>query len=263
MQSLSRYNKGIRFLLCVIDIFSKYAWVVPLKDKKGVSIVTAFQNTLKQSNRKPNKIWVDKGSEFYNASFKKWLRDNDIVMYSTNNEGKSVVAERFIRTLKSKIHKHMTSISKNVYIDKLDDIVDEYNNTYHTTIKMKPIDVKDTTYVNTDKEINDKDPKFKVGDHIRISKYKNIFAKGYTPNWSEEVFVIKKVKNTVPWTYVINDYNSEEITGTFYQKDLQKTNQEELRVERVIKRKGDEIYVKWKGYGNSFNSWMDKKDLMK
>ena len=105
MQLLSRYNKGIRFLLCVIDIFSKYAWVVPLKDKKGVSIVAAFQSILKDSNRKPNKIWADKDSEFYNASFKKWLQENDIAMYSTNNEGKSVVAERFIRTLKSKIYK--------------------------------------------------------------------------------------------------------------------------------------------------------------
>ena len=152
MQLLSKYNKGIRFLLCVIDIFSKYAWVVPLKDKKGVSIARAFQSILKQSNRKPNKIWVDKGSEFYNASFKKWLQDNDIVMYSTNKEGKTVVAERFIRTLKSKIYKYMTSISKNVYIDKLGDIVDEYNNTYHATIKMKSIDVKDNTYINNDKK---------------------------------------------------------------------------------------------------------------
>ena len=177
MQLLSKYNKGIRFLLCVIDIFSKYAWVVPLKDKKGISNVKAFQSILEQSNRKTNKIWVDKGSEFYNAYFKKWLRNN-IVTYSTHNEGKSVVAERFIRALKSKIYKYMTSISKNVHIDKLDDIVDEYNNTYHTTIKMKPIDVKDNTYINTSKEINNKDPKFKVGDYVRISKYKNIFAKG-------------------------------------------------------------------------------------
>ena len=194
MQLLSKYNKGIRFLLCAIDIFSKYAWVVPLKDKKGISIVKAFQSILKQSNSKPNKIWVDKGSEFYNAYFKKWLRDNDIVMYSTHNEGKSVVAERFIRTLKSKIYKYMTSISKNVYIDKLDDIVDEYNNTYHTTIKMKPIDVKDNTYINTSKEINNKDPKFKVGDHVRISKYKNIFAKGYMPNWMKKYLLLKKLK---------------------------------------------------------------------
>ena len=261
MQLLSRYNKGIRFLLCAIDTFSKYAWVVPLKDKKGISFVKAFQSILKQSNRKPNKIWVDKGSEFH-VYFKKWLQDNDIVMYSTHNEGSSVVAERFIRTLKSKIYKHMTSISKNVYIDQLDDIVDEYNNTYHAAIKMKPIDVKDNTYINTSKKNNYKDPKFKVGDRVRISKYKNIFAKGYMPNWSEEVFVIKKVKNTVPWTYVINDLNGEEIIGTFYEKELQKTNQEEFRIEKLIKRKGNKIYVKWKGYNNSFNSWIDKASLV-
>ena len=124
---------GIRFLLCVIDIFSKYAWVVPLKDKKGVSIVTAFQSILKQSNRKPSKIWVGKGFEFYNASFKRWLQDNDI-MYSTNNEGKSVFAEMFIRMLKNKIYKYMTSISKNVYINKLDNIVDEYNTPFFISI---------------------------------------------------------------------------------------------------------------------------------
>ena len=183
-------------------------------------------------------------------------------MYSTNNEGKSVAAERFIRTLKSKIYKHLTSISKNVYIDKLNYIVDKYNSTYYNTIKMKPTDVKDNTYINTDTEINNKDPKFKVGDHVRISKYKNIFAKGYTPNWSKEVYVIKKVENTVPWTYVINDLNCEEFIGTFYEKELQKTNQDEFRIEKVIKRKGDKISVKWKGYDNSFNSWIDKASLV-
>ena len=132
MQLLSKFNKEFRFLLCFIDIFSKYAWVIPLKDKKGISIVNAFQKILKESNQKPNKIWVDKGSEFYNNSFKKWLDDNGIEMYSTNNEGKSVIAEIFIKTLKNKIYKYMTTISKNVYIDKLDDIVKEYNNKYHT-----------------------------------------------------------------------------------------------------------------------------------
>ena len=183
-------------------------------------------------------------------------------MYSTHNEGKSIAAERFIKTLKRKIYRYMTSISKNVYIDKLDDIVDKYSNTYHITIKMKPIDVKDNTCINTSKEINNKDHKFKVGDHVRISKYKNIFTKGYMPNWSEEVFVIKKVKNTVPWTYVINDLNDEEIIGTFYEKELQKTNQEEFRIEKVIRGRGDKLYVKWKGYDNSFNSWIDKENLV-
>ena len=251
MQLLSKFNKGFSFLLCVIDIFSKYAWVVPLKDKKGISIVNAFQKILKESNRKPNKVWVDKGSEFYNNYFKKWLRDNNIEMYSTHNEGKSVIAERFIRKLKNKIYKYMASISKNVYIDKLDDIVKKYNNTYHASIKMKPVDVKDNTYIYFKKESNDENPKFKVGDHVRISKYENVFAKGYMPNWSEEIFIIKKIKNTVLWTYVINDLNNEEIIGTYYENELQGTSQKEFRIEKVHKKKGDKLYVKWKAFDNN------------
>ena len=198
MQLISKFNEGFRFLLCVIDMFSKYAWVVPLKDKKSISIVNAFQKILGKSERKPHKIWVDKGSEFYNNSFKKWLKDNDNDMHSIHDEGTSVVAERFMRTLKNKIYKYMTAISKNAYIDKLDDIVNEYNNTYHRTIKMKPVDVKENTYIDFEKKVNDKDPKFKVGDHVRVSKYENIFAEGYMPNWSEEVFIITKIKNKVP-----------------------------------------------------------------
>ena len=131
----------------------------------------------------------------------------------------------------------MTAISKNVDIDKLDDIVSGYNNAYHTTIKMKPVDVKDNTYTDFKKEVNDKDPKFKVHDSVRISKYKNIFAKGYTPNWSQEIFINKKVKKTVSWTYVINDLNGEEITGTFYEKELQKTNQQQFRIKKSNKEK--------------------------
>ena len=126
---------------------------------------------------------------------------------------------------------------------------------------MKPIDVKDDSYAKYNEDFNKKDPKFKVGDNVRISKYKNIFAKGYTPNWSEEVFVINKIKNTVPWTYAISDLNGEEITESFYEKELQKTSQEKFRIERVLKRKGGKLYVKWKVYNNRFNSWIDKKDL--
>ena len=214
MQLISEFNKGIRFLLCVIHIFSKYPRVVPLKDKKCVTIVNAFQIILDDSKRKPNKIWVDKGSEFYNRSMESCLQYNNIEMYSTHNKGKSVVGERFIRTLKISVYKYMTLIPKNVYIDKLIDIVNEYKNTYHRTT-MKPVDVKDNTYIRTGKEVNDNDPKFQVGDHVRISKYKNIFAKGYPPNWSDEVFVIKKIKNTVPRKYVINDLTGEEIVELF------------------------------------------------
>ena len=165
-------------------------------------------------------------------------------MYSTYNEGKSVSAERFIRTLKNKIFKHMAAISKNVYFDVLDDIVNKYNNTVHRTIKMKPIEVTDDYYAEYDERPNKKNPKFKVGDKVRISKYQNFFAKGYTPNWSEEVFIINKIKNTVPWTYAISHLNGEEITRSFDEKELQKTNQKEFIIEEILKRKGDKVYVK-------------------
>ena len=183
-------------------------------------------------------------------------------MYPIHNEGKSVVAERFIRKLKNKIYKYMTEISINVYSYQLDDIASEYNNTYHRKIKMKPVDVKDNTYIDFEKKVNNKDQKLKIGGHVRISKYKNIFAKGYMPNWSEEVFISSKIKNTVPWTYVINDLNGEESIGSFYEKELQKSKQKEFRIEKVLKKRGDKLYVKWKGYDNSFNSWIDKKDLV-
>ena len=155
MQSLSKYNKRIKYLLCAIDIFSKYACVVPVKDKKETSIVNAFQKIILEG-RKPNKIWVDQGGEFYNNLFKRFLKINNIEMYSTYNEGKSVVAERFIRTLKNRIFKHMTAISKNVYFDVLDDIVNKYNNTVHKSIKMKPINVTSDFYAKYNEVFNKK-----------------------------------------------------------------------------------------------------------
>ena len=164
--------------------------------------------------RKPNKIWVDQGSKFYNQSFKDFLKINDTDMCSTYNEEKSVVPERFIRALKNKIFKHISAISKNIYFDALDNIVNKYNNKVYRAIKMKPITIASDSYSEYDEDSSKKNPKFKVGDHVRISKYKNIFAKGYTPNWSEEVFIINKIKNTVPWTYYISDLNGEKIIGS-------------------------------------------------
>ena len=249
MQWLSKYNKGIQYLLPEIDLFNKYAWIVPLKEKRGISIINAFQKIISKGQQ-PNKIWVNQDGEFYNELFKRFLKINNIEMYSTYNKGKYVIAKRSIRMLKNKIFKHMTAVSKNVYFDVLDDIVNKYNNTVHRSIKMKPIDVTSDSYAEYNEDSNVTKPKFKVGDHVRISKYKNIFAKGYTQNWSEEVFVVSKIKNTVPWTYVVSDLNGEEITGSFYEKELQKTSQEKFRIEKVLKRKGDKLYVKWKGYNN-------------
>ena len=220
--------RTFRFLLCVIEIYSKYALVISLKDKKGITITNAFQKTLHKSNRKPNKMWVDKGSKFYNRWMKSWLQKNAIEMYSTHKEEKPVVAERFIRTLKNKTYKYMTSISKNIYIDKLDDIVNKYNNTYHSTLKMKKI------------------LSLKL---VILLEYQNIkiFLKKVTVQIGLKKFLwLKKVKNTVPWTCLINDLNGEEIVGTFYKK--------EFRIKKLIKRKCDKLYVKWKGYNNSFNS---------
>ena len=153
----------------------------------------------------------------------------------------------------------MTVISKNVHFNVLDDVVNKYNYTVHRTIKMKTTDVTSDSYAEYNEDSNEKNPKFKVGDRVRISKYKNIFAKGYTQNWSK-VFV-RKIKNTVPWTQAISNLNGEPITGSFFEKKLQVTSQEKSRIEKIIKRKGDKFYVKWKGYNNSFNGWIDKKEL--
>ena len=213
-----------------MQLICEYALVFPLKDKRGITIINAFQNILDSSSRKPNKTWIDQGGEFCNYIFKKFLKNNKIEMYSTYNEGKSVGAERSIRTLKSKIFRDMTAISKNVYYDVLDDIVNKYNNRFHRTIKMKPIEVTSNSYAEWNENSNEKDSKFKAGDRVRISKYKNIFAKGYTQDWSEEVFIISKIKNIVPWTYAVSALNGEEINVNFYKKELQKTNQQKFRI---------------------------------
>ena len=191
MESLNKYNKGIKYLLCAIDLFSKYAWVIPMKD---TSIVNAFNKILSDSNRKPNKIWTDQGSEFYNNPFKDFLKINNIEMYSTFNEEKSVVTERFIRTLETKIHKKMTSISKNIYFDALDDIVDKYNSNVHRTIKMKPIHVTDDSYAEYNENPNKRDPKFKVGDHVRISEYKIFLLKDMLQIGQKKFLLLIKLK---------------------------------------------------------------------
>ena len=217
-----------------------------MKNEKRESIVEGFQKILKNSGRKPNKICVDHGGEFCNNKFKSFLKNNDIEMYSTFNEGKSVVAERFIKTLKNKIYKHMTTIGKNVYFNDLDDIVKDYNNTIHNSRKVKPKDVTNDYFIENTEKSNKEDPKFETGDHVRISKYKNIFSKGYTPNWSEEIFIVNKIQSTVPWTYLMI-YMVKKLKEVFMEKNYKKL---------IL------LFVKWKGYDNSFNSSIDKKDLL-
>ena len=189
--------------MCAVDLFSKYAWVVPLKDKRRISIVNAFQKTTSKSGEveskgrgKPNKIWVDQGGLFYNNLFKRFLKTNNIEMYLTYNEGKSVVAERFTRTLKDKKFKHMTA--KNVYFAVLDDIVDNCNDTVHRTIKMNSTEVTSNSYVECNEDSNKNEPKFKVGDRVRISKCKNIFAKGYTKIGQKKFLLLANLEIKFP-----------------------------------------------------------------
>ena len=247
MQSLSKCDKAMKYLLCAIDLYSKYAWVVPLKDTRGSSTVNPFQEIISKGD-KPNKIWVDQGGEYYNKLFTRILGINNIEMHSTFNVGESVVAGRFIRDLESKIFNYMTAISKSVYFHVLDD-VEKHNSSQNYENKTNY--VTSDYYAECNENFNEKDPKFKVGDHVIISKYKNNFAKEYTENWSEEIFVVSKIKNSVPWTYVISDLDGEEIDETFYEKELQKTNQREFRIEKTIKRKGTKLFEQWKGYVNS------------
>ena len=238
MQLISKFNQEFRYLLYVMNIYTTYEWVIPLKDKKGITVTNTFQKILKDSNRKPNKTRVDKDSEFYNNKLmKSWLEENGIKSYSTHNERKPVVAERFIRNSKNKTYIYMTSVSKHVCIDKLDDIINKYNNAYHSTNKMKPVDVKSNTYIDSSKEVHDKNPNFKICDNVRISKYKNFFAKRYAPSWSEEVFAIKKVKNTIPWTYVISDLKGEGIVGTLYERIAKKKKKKNQKSNREKRRK--------------------------
>ena len=274
VQNLSRYNKGYKYLLTCIDIFSKYAWVVPLKTKQGQELVKAFQMIL-SSGRKPNKLQTDQGTEFLNGVFQKFLRDNNIDFFTVNSGLKASVVERFNRTFKNKMYKYFTAKNTLTYINVLPQLVSSYNNTYHRSIKMKPSEVTkanetkvwDTLYGNdVEKRVRFK---FQVGDRVRISKVKRMFEKSYLPNFTEEMFTVyKRMARQVP-VYKLKDDAGEILDGTFYEPELQKIikNDDVYRVEKILrkrKRKGIvEYFVKWKGYPDKFNSWIAESNISK
>ena len=267
MQKFSKINKGYRYLLTCIDIFSKYAFVIPLKDKKGITIKNALQKIF--NKRKPKFLWTDNGKEFYNNQVNDLLEKNNIKLYSTNNsEIKSSVIERFNRTLKNIMYKKFTENNNTIFYNIIDKLVNEYNNKYHRTIKMTPVEASKKINENKIKQIynfekTNKIAKFKIGDHVRISLNKNIFEKSYETNWTEEIFVIYDIKySNVPY-YYLKDLNDEKLDGTFYEQELQKTNLTLYVIEKIIKTKNDKLFVKWRGYNNSFNSWINKKDVIK
>ena len=263
MTAFKDYNDGYTFLLLVIDIFSKYGWIIPLKNKKGETVANALKTIFKE--RRPQKLWTDKGREFYNKDVKELIE-----LYSTENEEKSSIVERWIRTIKEKMWKYFTDNNTYKYMDVLDDLVEDYNNTVHSSIKMTPIDASKkknelTVWRNLYPDrykINNLTPKFSVGDEVRITKKKKVFEKGYTTRWTEEIFTIKEIRDTDPITYKLEDLKGEEIKGTFYEPELQKTEQQIYRIEKIIKKKKGESLVKWKGYSDKFNSWVDNKDLI-
>ena len=271
MIPLAKFNKGFRYLLMVIDVFSKYGWIIPLKTKTGADVTHAFKELFEE--RVPTRIWVDKGREFWNSSLKQLLGKHNIILYSTENEEKSSVAERWNRTMKRKMWKYFTANNTHKYIDILPALVNKYNNTYHHSIRCTPkeaLDPKNFTHVFEalygDTHELAKKPKYHVGDRVRIIKKKKTFEKGFTPNWTEELFTITEVKATKPPTYVIKDANNEKIHGTFYEPELQKSNQTVYRIEKIIKRRTTrngqkQAYVKWKGYNSNFNSWIPLSDI--
>ena len=265
MRPFAKYNKGVNYLLVVIDLFSKYAWLTPLKNKKGESVANALQDIFK--TRKPKKMWVDDGKEFWNKNVRSLVE-----LYSTKNEEKSCVVERLNRTLKGTMWKYFSANNTYKYIDILQTFADKYNNEFHESIKMTPIEASKKKNENlvwrnlyddsTNERKGSNSPKYAIGDKVRITKKKRHFEKGYTPNWTEEIFTISKIQYTNPITYKIIDFNDEEIEGTFYEQELQKSTQEVFRIEKIIKKKGNKSLVKWKGYTDEFNSWVDNTDLV-
>ena len=270
-------NDGYKYLLNIIDVFSRYAWSVPLKNKSGDTVLNSFKKIVKDSGRKPNKLWVDQGKEYINTDFKKWLDKHDILLYHTYGEHKASIIERFNRTLKTNMWKDFTEKQNYRYIDDLPELLNSYNNSKHSSINMTPNKASNPKYENRLWNYQYKEylkqghesNKFKVGDWVRISRVKPIFEKGYTPNWSLEIFKIVKITFTNPPTYGLEDYNGELIKGSFYTEELQKTKLRDVfLINEIIKTKKDKkgkklYYVSWLGYPNNdqFNSWVRDKDL--
>ena len=272
MQEWSKVNKGYRYILNVIDCFSKYAWSVPLKDKKGETVLDAFKYIVNISNRKPAYIWVDEGKEFYNKDMTAWLKKEKITRYSTHGEHKSAIAERFNRTLKERMWHRFTAENTRNWIDMLDDLVSKYNNSYHEAIRMRPVDAskkenESEVWENLfrDDEQAKESKKFKIGDTVRISRIKGIFEHGFLPNWTEQIYKIHNINKSKPVTYILKDLQDEIIEGGFYKEELQKTSQEVFRIEKVLKKKKidgiEHGLVKWIGYSDKFNEWLPESKI--
>lgn len=269
MIPLAQYNNGFKYILTIIDGFSKYAWAIPLKNKTAKTVCENMKKLFNTSKRIPKNLQTDLGKEFYNTELSLLMKNLKINHYSTYTHLKASIVERFNRTLKEKMWKRFSLQGNYKWLNILEELLNEYNNSIHSTIKMKPIDVNcrrvernllKNVYNYKIKKII---PKFKIGQHVRISKFKNIFEKGYTPNWSPELFKIIRVNKKHPATYQLEDYQKNVIKGQFYQKELQATKTPNAYlVEKIIKRRGNNVFVKWLGFDNTHNSWVKTQEII-
>lgn len=268
--NISRYNRGYRYLLTVVDVFSKHAWVQPLKSKTGKAVTEAMAKILK-GGRKPINLQTDDGKEFYNKTFQDLMKQKGIHHFSTRGDTKSSVVERFNRTLKERLYRYFTVKNTMTYVPVLQDLVRGYNRSYHRSIKMAPDqvtlanseDVWETLY-GKKKKGKLKKPQLKVGDRVRLNKKFRQFKKGYLPGWTEEVFVIRRVRPGKVTTYKVEEWDGTAVEGTFYAQDLQKVDVKDddlFRIDKIVKRKGDKVLVRWKGWPVKYDSWVDKKGL--
>uniref|UniRef100_V5I837 Uncharacterized transposon-derived protein F54H12.3 n=1 Tax=Anoplophora glabripennis TaxID=217634 RepID=V5I837_ANOGL len=265
----SKENNGYKYVLIVINCFSKFVWTKPLVSKSAQDVTIAMNMILQRFKKIPKNLQTDMGKEFYNENFKKLMKKYNINHYSVYSTKKASIVERSIRTIKNMLWRSFSLAGEYKWTHILDKIVDRYNNTVHSTIRMKPNTVTSrneksllkSTYTHL--KIADKITKFKVGDHVRISKYREAFKKGYTPNWSSEIFIIRKIRLTNPTTYLLQDESGKEITGGFYELELQKVKHPDAHlVEKVLRKKGNKVFVKWLGYDDKHNSWIDKNNVL-
>lgn len=265
MQPYAHINKGYKYILVVIDCYSKFVWTRPLKNKSSIDVANAMKSVFNESKYTPKHIQSDQGTEFYNKTFKKLMDKYTVNHYSTYSTKKAAFAERVIRTLKNWLYKEFSTRGSYKWIDILTDITKYYNNRVHRSIGMKPTSVtlKTKLPLRVKQQSSNYKCKFKVGDFVRISKYKGVFDKGYTPNWSNELFKIIKVQYSKPITYLLEDLQGQTIKGSFYDYELQKSKYPNAYlVEKIIKRKGNSVLVKWLGFPTSHNSWINKNDIL-
>lgn len=269
MQNYSKDNNNFRYIMVVIDCFSKFVWAIPIKNKSGPEVTQAMESIFKGSKRSCNNLNTDQGTEFYNVHFQNLMKKFKVNHYSTYTVKKAAIVERVIRTLKERLYKYFSLNGTYRWIEVLPDIVTEYNNRKHRTLGgIKPVDVN----AKNEKEILHSvykhikisaSRRYKVGDIVRVSKSKHVFSKGYTPNWSTELFKISQVRITNPTTYLLEDMQGRPIKGGFYEEELQKTKTPDVYlVEKVIRKRGNKSYVKWLGFDSTHNSWIDSDNIL-